>query len=90
MANVVVHTLANFKFTSDFGGSIFLIHFTIIKILLTYLKTITKSRNNEEEFTFLTSNEKADFKYIVTVRYHSGGSMKLNACILFLVHMVYI
>jgi hypothetical protein len=24
------------------------------------------------------------------VRYHSGGSMKLNACILFLAHMVYI
>jgi hypothetical protein len=24
------------------------------------------------------------------VRYHSGGSMKLNACILFLAHMVYL
>jgi hypothetical protein len=72
------------------GGVFFLIHFTIIKILLTNLKTITKSRNNEEEFTFLTINEKADFKYIVTVHYHSRGSMKLNARILFLVHMVYL
>jgi hypothetical protein len=26
----------------------------------------------------------------LTVRYHSGGSMKLNACILFLAHMVYL
>ncbi len=24
------------------------------------------------------------------VRYHSGGSMKLNACFLFLAHMVYL
>jgi hypothetical protein len=24
------------------------------------------------------------------VRYHSGGSMKLNACILILAHMVYL
>ncbi len=29
-------------------------------------------------------------KLNVTVRYHSGGSMKLNACILVLAHMVYI
>jgi hypothetical protein len=28
--------------------------------------------------------------YILIVRYHSGGSMKLNACILILVHMVYL
>jgi hypothetical protein len=27
---------------------------------------------------------------IFIVRYHSGGSMKLNACILFLTHMVYL
>jgi hypothetical protein len=27
---------------------------------------------------------------IVTVRYHSGGSMELNACILLLAHMVYL
>ncbi len=27
---------------------------------------------------------------VVGVRYHSGGSMKLNACILHLVHMVYL
>ncbi len=27
---------------------------------------------------------------VVTVRYHSGGSMKLNACILLLAHMVYL
>jgi hypothetical protein len=26
----------------------------------------------------------------VLVRYYSGGSMKLNACILFLAHMVYL
>jgi hypothetical protein len=26
----------------------------------------------------------------VTVRYHSGGSMKLNACILIRVHMVFL
>jgi hypothetical protein len=25
-----------------------------------------------------------------SVRYHSGGFMKLNACILFLAHMVYL
>jgi hypothetical protein len=28
--------------------------------------------------------------YTVIVRYHSGGSMKLNACILLLAHMVYL
>jgi hypothetical protein len=27
---------------------------------------------------------------LVTVCYHSGGSMKLNACILLLAHMVYL
>jgi hypothetical protein len=27
---------------------------------------------------------------VIYVRYHSGGSMKLNACILILVHMVYL
>jgi hypothetical protein len=27
---------------------------------------------------------------MVIVRYHSGGSAKLNACILILVHMVYL
>jgi hypothetical protein len=27
---------------------------------------------------------------IVVVRYHFGGSMKLNACILLLAHMVYL
>jgi hypothetical protein len=26
----------------------------------------------------------------VNVRYHSGGSMELNACILLLAHMVYL
>jgi hypothetical protein len=26
----------------------------------------------------------------ITVRYHSGGSMELNACILLLAHMVYL
>jgi hypothetical protein len=26
----------------------------------------------------------------ICVRYHSGGSMKLNACILLLAHMVYL
>jgi hypothetical protein len=30
------------------------------------------------------------FAPAATVRYHSGGSMKLNACILFLAHMVYL
>ncbi len=28
--------------------------------------------------------------HILRVRYHSGGSMKLNACILLLAHMVYL
>jgi hypothetical protein len=28
--------------------------------------------------------------YVVNVRYHSGGSMKLNACNLLLAHMVYL
>jgi hypothetical protein len=27
---------------------------------------------------------------MVGVRYHTGGSMKLNACILILAHMVYL
>jgi hypothetical protein len=27
---------------------------------------------------------------VVIIRYHSGGSMKLNACILILIHMVYL
>jgi hypothetical protein len=27
---------------------------------------------------------------VKVVRYHSGGSMKLNACILLLTHMVYV
>jgi hypothetical protein len=36
---------------------------------------------------------KQDFIQVFTtlnVRYHSGGSMKLNACILHLAHMVYL
>jgi hypothetical protein len=27
---------------------------------------------------------------VIAVRYHSGGPMKLNACILLLTHMVYL
>ncbi len=30
------------------------------------------------------------YLFTVTVRYHTGGSMKLNACILHLAHMVYL
>ncbi len=29
-------------------------------------------------------------EFVITVCYHSGGSMKLNACILHLVYMVYL
>ncbi len=31
-----------------------------------------------------------DLNQVITVRYHSGGSMKLNASILLLAHMVYL
>jgi hypothetical protein len=43
------------------------------------------SRQNFAKFYF-------DFKLLKgpSVRYHFGGSMKLNACILFLAHMVYL
>jgi hypothetical protein len=42
------------------------------------------------EVTFLCSVINEPTTLTVTVRYHSGGSMKLNACILLLAHMVYL
>jgi hypothetical protein len=33
---------------------------------------------------------KTKWEGVIGVRYHSGGSMKLNACILLLAHMVYL
>jgi hypothetical protein len=44
--------------------------------------------NHETGTTF--PSQGISFLYIIFVRYHSGGSMKLNARIWFLAHMVYL
>jgi hypothetical protein len=38
----------------------------------------------------LHENQCLTFHRLVVVRYHSGGSMKLNACNLLLAHMIYL
>ncbi len=50
-------------------------------------KKNTKAKRSEK---FAERKEaKTAMTVMMTVRYHSGGSMKLNACILILAHMVY-
>ncbi len=43
-------------------------------------------KNVRYSFLFLLTIEPK----CINVRYHSGGSMKINACILILAHMVYL
>jgi hypothetical protein len=53
---------------------------------------MSPQRKLEEYITFLHSVGVLNYATTQqgTVRYHSGGSMKLNACILHLVYMVYL
>jgi hypothetical protein len=46
-----------------------------------------RERKNTKRVQKIYSEEKIMAE---SVRYHSGGSMKLNACILLLAHMVYL
>jgi hypothetical protein len=46
--------------------------------------TLASNGKDKVQLFYITQERKA------SVRYHSGGSMKLKACILILAHMVYL
>ncbi len=62
--------------------------FTYIESFLCYQKERIIFYQMESAACY--EKESTTYYHMVGVRYHSGGSMKLNACILLFAHMVYL
>ncbi len=94
-ANFVTKRMARncFLIPTDLSNSVYIERTKILQCpFLLHKDIISQKIYSSQQFVLVLRNifKNANTKYDILVRYHSGGSMKLNACILHLAYMVYL